>query len=63
MKPKDFINRVTRYWNNTHPNDIITITDEQLFNEDKDTGLLLPNANILANLIRFSSVESTEKYF
>ena len=26
MKPKDFINRVTRYWNNTHPNDIITIT-------------------------------------
>lgn len=63
MKPKDFINRVTRYWNNTHPNDIITITDEQLFNIDKGTGLLLPNANILANLIRFSSEESTEKYF
>lgn len=63
MKPKDFINRVTRYWNNTYPNDIITITDEQLFNIDIDTGLLLPNANILANLIRFSSEESTEEYF
>lgn len=63
MTPKDFINRITRYWNNTHSNDIIAITDEQLFNVDKSTNILLPNANILANLIRFSSEESTEKYF
>lgn len=62
IPPIKFINDVTRWYNNNH-NDIITITDEQLFNVDKSTKILLPNANILANLIRFSSEESTEKYF
>ena len=62
ISPIEFINEVTRWYNNTHT-DNITITDEQLFNINKENGTLLPNINIIGNLMRFSSEESVDNYF
>ena len=62
ISPIEFINEVTRWYNNTHT-DNIAITDEQLFNINKENGTLLPNINIIGNLMRFSSEESVDNYF
>lgn len=62
ISPVKFINNVTRWYNNNY-NDNITITDEQLFNINKDDGTLLPNVNILGNLIRLNNSESVNKFF
>lgn len=62
ISPIEFINEVTRWYNNTHT-DNIAITDEQLFNINKENGTLLPNVNIIGNLMRFSSEESVDSYF
>lgn len=63
QKPAAFLNDVTRWWNNEHPNDIIELTEHSTYEVDKSSGILLQNILLNTMKSRLSSTTSIHSFF